>query len=119
MEKTELASLMEKNLKHVWNERDSSIRLKVIESLYSNDSGLFHVVHKIHGYKAINDSVSGIIKQMPKDFVFSLLKPVIINNDIGRLIWGVGPEGKPPVKKGMDIVVFENDKIKSLYVFLD
>jgi hypothetical protein len=47
------------------------------------------------------------------------LKPVIINNGIGRLVWGVGPKGKPPVATGMDIAVFENGKIKSLYVFLD
>ncbi|MBC7846911.1 MAG: nuclear transport factor 2 family protein [Flavobacterium sp.] len=119
MANTTLASIMEKNLKHVWSERDSSIRLKVIESLYAGDSALFHIDHQVNGSMAINDSVSGLLQHMPKDFVFSLLKPVVINNDVGRLIWGVGPEGKTPVQTGMDIVVFENNKIKSLYVFLD
>jgi hypothetical protein len=47
------------------------------------------------------------------------MKPVIINNSIGRLIWGAGPAGQPPVATGMDIVHFENGKIRSLYVFLD
>jgi hypothetical protein len=51
--------------------------------------------------------------------VFTKLKPVIINNSIGRLIWGAGPAGQPPVATGMDIVHFENGKIRSLYVFLD
>lgn len=119
MSNTNLASIMEKNLKHVWSERDSSIRLKVIESLYSIDSGLFHVGHKEDGHEAINDSISRILQQMPKDFVFSLLKPVIINNDVGRLIWGVGKKGKAPVQTGTDIIIFENNNIKSLYVFLD
>ena len=119
MTNTILASIMEKNLKQVWSERDSSIRLKVIESLYASDSGLFHVDHQVSGIKAINDSVNGILQRMTEDLVFSLLKPVIINNDIGRLIWGIGPEGKNPVQTGMDIIVFENNKIKLLYVFLD
>jgi hypothetical protein len=44
---------------------------------------------------------------------------VVINNDLGRLIWGAGPEGQPPVATGMDIACFENGKIASLYVFLD
>jgi hypothetical protein len=119
MVNTTLASIMEKNLKHVWSERDSSVRLKVIESLYASDCGLFHVDHQVSGHLAINDSVSGLLQDMPKDFVFILLKPVIINNDIGRLIWGVGPEGKTTVQTGMDVAIFENNKIKSLYVFLD
>ncbi|MGS2737897.1 nuclear transport factor 2 family protein [Sinomicrobium sp. M5D2P17] len=113
------ASMMEKNLKYVWSERNSTLRLKAIENLYADNSGLFHVGHQAHGHKAINESVSEVLQQMPESFVFSLLKPVVINNDIGRLLWGVGPEGKPPVQKGMDIVVFEHDKIKALYVFLD
>ncbi|WP_130736053.1 hypothetical protein [Flavobacterium sp. J27] len=119
MKNTALASIMEKNLKQVWSERDSTARIKVIESLYLENSGLFHVNHQIKGHEAINNSISGILKQMPEDFVFSILSPAIINNDIGRLIWGVGPAGKPPTEKGMDIIVFEESKIKALYVFLD
>ncbi|RAV29013.1 MULTISPECIES: nuclear transport factor 2 family protein [Sinomicrobium] len=116
---TVLASVMEENLKRVWNERDSAIRLKAIEKLYASDSGLFHVGHQTYGHEATNNSVTGVLKQMPEDFVFHLLKPVVINNDIGRLIWGIGPAGKPPVQTGMDIAVFRNQKIQALYVFLD
>jgi HAE1 family hydrophobic/amphiphilic exporter-1 len=56
---------------------------------------------------------------MPEDFVFRLIKPVVINNNIGRLLWGIGPKGGPPVQTGMDIAIFQNDKIQALYVFLD
>jgi HAE1 family hydrophobic/amphiphilic exporter-1 len=31
----------------------------------------------------------------------------------------LGPKDKPPVATGMDVAVFENGKIRSLYVFLD
>ncbi|MBW7674281.1 nuclear transport factor 2-like protein [Chryseobacterium chendengshani] len=56
---------------------------------------------------------------MPPDFIFTQLKPVTINNNLGRLIWGAGPEGQPHVATGMDIAHFKDGKIKSLYVFLD
>lgn len=119
MDNTTLASVLEKNLEQVWNQRNSGIRLKAIESLYEQDCNLFHVNHQVKGYDAINESVSGVLAQMPEDFTFTRLSPVIINNDLGRLIWGVGPKGKAPVQTGMDIVVFEQGRIRSLYVFLD
>lgn len=119
MGNTVLASLMEENLEKVWSERDDVIRLKVIEKLYGVDSGLFHVGHQTQGHQAINDSVTEVLKHMPEEFVFRLLQPVVINNNIGRLLWGIGPKGEPPVQTGMDIAIFQHDKIQALYVFLD
>ena len=114
-----LAQLMEDNLNLVWSERDKAQRLIAIKSIYALGSGLYHVGHKDEGYECINESAECVISNMPADFVFTILKPIIVNNGIGRLIWGVGPKGKPPVATGMDIAHFEKDKIKSLYVFLD
>ncbi|MEH6682840.1 MAG: hypothetical protein V7724_20030 [Sediminicola sp.] len=119
MENKVLASIMEENLNKVWSERDSAVRLKAIENLYAKNSGLFHVGHQTHGHGAINDSVTEVLKQMPEHFVFRSLRPVAINNDIGRLVWGIGPAGEPPVQTGMDIAIFKQHKIQALYVFLD
>ena len=110
---------MEENLKQVWSERDEARRMKTIESFYTKDAALYHVNDRTEGHEAINKSVSSVISEMPPDFVFSVLQPIIINHNLGRLFWGLGPEGKSPVATGMDIAVFENEKIKSLYVFLD
>ena len=115
----ELTNLLEKNLKQVWSERDEVRRMKTIESIYANGSILYHVGHKTEGLEAINKSATAVLSNMPPNFVFTKLKPIIINNNIGRAIWGVGPEGQAPVAAGMDIAYFENGKIKSLYVFLD
>ena len=115
----DLAQLMEENLRRVWSERNAELRRKALEDIYAKDSTLFEVGLVISGYDAINDQVSQIVNPMPTAFVFTRLKPVIINNNIGRLIWGVGPKGQPPVTTGMDVAVFENGRIKSLYVFLD
>lgn len=115
----EAAGIMEDNLNEVWNERDPDKRLKAIERIYSSEANLFHVGDKVTGFESINESVTATLNNLPPDFVFTKLKPVIINNSIGRLIWGAGPKGQSHVATGMDIAHFENGKIKSLYVFLD
>jgi hypothetical protein len=113
------AQMMENNLNQVWNERNAGARLKAIERIYPEEANLYHVGDQVTGPDAINNSVTSTLQHLPSDFVFTKLKPVIINNSIGRLIWGAGPSGQPPVAMGMDIAHFENGKIKSLYVFLD
>ncbi|KGO88441.1 hypothetical protein Q765_00590 [Flavobacterium rivuli WB 3.3-2 = DSM 21788] len=113
------AIMMEDNLNQVWNEKNPAVRLKAIERIYSTSATLNHVGNQVTGFDAINTSVTATQKILPPNFVFTKLKPVIINNSIGRLIWGAGPQGAPPVASGMDIANFENGRIKSLYVFLD
>ncbi|WP_259065842.1 hypothetical protein HDF24_03135 [Mucilaginibacter sp. X4EP1] len=115
----ELTQLMEDNLHHVWSERNASRRRVALEGVYASSSSLFEVGEIITGYDAINEKISNIVSGMPGDFIFTRLKPIIINNNVGRLIWGLGPKGQPPVATGMDIAVFENGKIKSLYVFME
>lgn len=115
----ESAQIMEDNLSQVWNERNSGTRLIAIERIYDTEANLYHVGNQVTGTEAISNSVMATQQHLPADFIFTKLKPVLINNSIGRLIWGAGPKGQPPVATGMDIAHFENGKIKSLYVFLD
>jgi len=115
----DLAHLMEENLAKVWNQRNAADRIKSIQTIYTADSNLYHVGHQTAGHMAINESVSNVLANLPTGFTFFKLKPVIINNNIGRLIWGMGASIDSIVATGMDIAVFEEGKIKSLYVFLD
>ena len=115
----ELTQLMEENLHQVWSERDADRRRVALEGIYAKDSTLFEVGESISGYDAINEKISNTVNGLPAGFIFTRLKPVIINNNVGRLIWGLGPKDQPMVATGMDIAFFENGKIKSLYVFLD
>jgi hypothetical protein len=115
----EAAITMEDNLNQVWNERDPDIRLKAIERIYTTAANIYHIGDQVTGLNAINNSITATLQNLPADFVFTKLKPVIINNSVGRLIWGAGPKGKSHAASGMDIAHFENGKIKSLYVFLD
>lgn len=104
---------------NVWNQRNASKRIKSIQTIYTEDSGLYHIGHQTTGYEFINQSVSNVLVNIPAEFSFFKLKPVIVNNNIGRLIWGMGPNIDSIAATGMDIAVFEDGKIKSLYVFLD
>ena len=110
---------MEENLAQVWSQRDAFARLRSIQTIYTADSTLYHVGHKITGHKSINESVNHVLENMPSEFSFFKLKPVVINNNMGRLLWGMGPNKESIVATGMDIAVFKDGKIESLYVFLD
>jgi hypothetical protein len=114
-----LEQLLVKHLIEIWNERDEVLRTKAIESVYAKDITLFEEDGKITGYDAINQKISGLLNGFPPIFTITQLKPISINNNLGKLVWGVGPEGAPPVATGTDIAIFKDGKIKSLYIFLD
>jgi len=118
MENT-LEQLLVQHLNEIWNQRDETLRLAAIEKVYAKEIDLFEVGEKFSGYDAINHKVSTLLNSFPPIFSIAQLKPIVINNNVGKLDWGVGPAGAPPVGTGTDIVVFENGKIKSLYVFLN
>ncbi len=114
-----LIQIIEQHLAKIWSERNPSMRLKALDSLYTMDSTLYEVGEIITGHELINNKVSAIVNHVPEDFVFTKVAPVMINNNVRKLLWGLGPKGKPPVSTGTDIAIFENGKIKSLYVFVD
>jgi hypothetical protein len=114
-----LEQLLVQHLSQIWNQRDEALRAIAMESVYAKDIELFEVGEKVTGYEAVNHKISKTLNGLPPVFSIAQVKPIVINNNVGKLDWGVGPEGAPPVATGTDIVVFDDDKIKSLYVFLN
>lgn len=114
-----LEQLLVRHLNEIWNQRDQRLRLTAIESVYAKDIELFEVGEKLSGYEDVNRKVSSTLNGLPPVFSIDQLRPIVINNNVGKLDWGVGQAGAPPVATGTDIVIFENGKIKSLYVFLN
>ena len=110
---------MEKNLIEVWNQRNASARMDSIKALYAQNAVLYEMGEAKIGFEPINNQVSTLLNSMPGNFEFVLKGPVVINADMGRLYWAVGPKGEAPVQLGMDIALFEREKIKALYVFLE
>ncbi len=114
-----LVQLMEQNIAQVWNEKDSEKRLESIKKLYAEDCVLVEFGEVTKGYEDINKQVDHVISQMPPNFIFTIQKDANINFDMGRLIWGAGPEGGSVAQLGMDVAIFEGERIKSLHVFLE
>ena len=113
-----LGPLMERNLLEVFGQRDSTRRAAVIAELYTADCTFFEAEEQVTGREALNAKVGSILKDAP-GFVFRAVGPVQVNHDLGRLRWQLGPAGAPPVVTGTDIAVFEQERIRALYTFLD
>jgi hypothetical protein len=50
--------------------------------------------------------------------VFSAASSVLVNHDLGCLGWNFGPEGEPPVVRGIDIALVEAGVIRTVYTVL-
>ena len=113
-----LGPLMERNLLEVFGQRDSARRAALIAELYTADCTFFEADEQVTGREALNARVGSILKDAP-GFVFRAVGPAQVNHDLGRLRWQLGPAGAPPVVTGTDIAVFEQERIRALYTFLD
>jgi hypothetical protein len=114
-----VADLMLRNLREVFNERDAARRTVAVKSIYAKEAEFFEGDERIKGHDAISAKVSALQASFPPDFTFSPTSAPARNHDLGRLTWHVGPSAAAPVATGMDVAVFEQGKIRALYVFLD
>jgi len=114
-----LEQLVLQHLNEIWNQRDEALRAIAMQRVYAKDIELFEIGEKYTGYAAVNHKISTTLNGLPQVFSIAQLNPVVINNNVGKLDWGVSPQGAAPVATGTDILVFEGGKIKSLYVFLN
>ena len=115
---TTLGQLMERNVLEVFGERDSARRKAVIDELYTEDCTFFEADDQINGRDALNAKVEQLLKDA-SGFVFRLAGLAEVNHDVGRARWHFGPSGAAPVVTGMDVAVFKQGRIRSLYAFLD
>lgn len=115
---TTLGQLMERNVLEVFGERDSERRKSVINELYTENCTFFESDDQIVGRDGLNAKVEQILKQAP-GFVFRLAGRAEVNHDLGRARWHFGPNGAAPVVTGMDVAIFKQERICSLYAFLE
>jgi SnoaL-like domain len=114
-----LAGLMERNVSEVFGERDPGRRARAIAELYAEDCAFYDADGESIGQAAVSDRVGRILDESPSGFAFSLLAPAAVIHDLGRLRWQTGPAAAPPVLSGMDVAVFANGKIRTLYTFME
>ena len=116
---TTLGRLMERNVSEVFGERDPGRRERVVAELYAADCAFYDAEGESLGRKAVSDHVGRILDEGAPGFAFSLVGPAEVIHDLGRLRWQMGPAAAPPVMTGMDVAVFANGKIRTLYTFIE
>ena len=115
------ATILEKSLLVLWNERDASKRLEIMKEIYTEDITFFESNEReaIIGYEDINKVIAGLQLQWPLSFRFELNRPSAKNHNVQHISWNLGNAGEKPVASGMDVAIMEGNKIKSLHLMLD
>ena len=109
--------LMRANLLEVFGERDPDRRRAAIERTYHPGVRFFDPDEAVTGHAALHAKAQQILEGAP-GFVFTPDGDVQVNHDLGYLRWRLGPEGQPPVVRGVDIALVEDGLIATVYTFL-
>jgi hypothetical protein len=102
-----------------WNETDAAKRRSLVDEVWAPDGRYTDPLADVRGREAI-DALIGAVQQQFPGFVFTLGGAVDAHHDQARFSWHLGPEGAPePVVIGFDVAVVEQNRIGSVYGFLD
>ncbi|HEX4253606.1 MAG TPA: nuclear transport factor 2 family protein [Streptosporangiaceae bacterium] len=112
-----IEQLMQANLMDVFNQRDGERRRAVISRTYAPDVQFSDPDEAVQGHEALDAKAQKLLDNAP-GFVFSPAGPVQVNHDLGYLAWNFGPEGQPPVVRGVDIALVTDGLITRLYTLL-
>ncbi|MHA3704391.1 nuclear transport factor 2 family protein [Jatrophihabitans sp. YIM 134969] len=114
---TDVATLMHANLFEVFGERDAARRRAAVDRTYAEGVVFADPEAVVTGRDALDAKAAGLLASAP-DFVFTAAGEVMVNHDLGHLAWNLGPEGQPPVVRGLDIALVEDGLITKLWTFL-
>jgi hypothetical protein len=102
-----------------WNETDATKRRSLVDEVWTPDGSYTDPLADVRGREAI-DALIGAVQQQFPGFVFTLGGAVDAHHAQVRFSWHLGPEGAAePVVIGFDVAVVEQDRIGSVYGFLD
>jgi hypothetical protein len=114
-----LGHLMERNVSEVFGERDAGRRRRTIAELYADDCAYYDAEGANIGQPAVSERVGRIIDASPPGFSFSLVGSAEVIHELGRLRWQSGASGEPAALRGMDVAIFADGKIRTLYTFIE
>ena len=112
-----IEQLMQANLLEVFNERDGERRRAAIGRTYGSDVRFSDPDEVVEGHEALDAKAQKILDGAP-GFVFSPAGPIQVNHDLGYLAWNFGPQGQPPVVRGVDIALVTDGLIHAVYTLL-
>jgi len=112
-----IENLMNTNLYEVFGERDPELRRAAIERTYTADVVALDPDEIVEGYEALDTKAGKLLDDAP-GFIFSSNGPVYVNHDMGYLEWKFGPDGQPPVVRGLDACFIRDGRIAKVYTLL-
>jgi hypothetical protein len=103
----------------VWNESDPQRRRALIAEVFADDADYTDPLGSVAGHDAIAAFVASAQAQFP-GLEFNLAGPVDSHHCQARFRWHLGfPGADEPIVVGFDVAVIENDRLRSVYGFLD
>ena len=113
-----IRALLSANLFSVFDERDASKRATAVQDTYAEDIIWYEVDNITQGRVALNARASELQTQSP-GFKFHADGIMSVSQNIGVLRWYYGPEDKPDLVRGTDVIIVEDGKIKALWTTID
>jgi catechol 2,3-dioxygenase-like lactoylglutathione lyase family enzyme len=101
----------------IWDNTDAKARFSQLSELYADNILFFDHEAVVNGLTDLNSRISQLQEQN-KGFKFSFIK-IDNSNNVVRYYWNYGPKSNPKLISGMDLMIVENGKVRSLHVFLD
>ena len=117
-EASTIRALLFANLLKVFDERDASKRAATVEDTYTEDVIWYEPDRVIQGRAALNARASELQTQFP-GFNFRADGIMSVSQNVGVLRWHFGPEDKPDMLRGTDVMIVEGGKVKALWTTAD
>jgi hypothetical protein len=108
---------MRANLHDVFAERDDDRRRAAIAVVYTDDVVFTDPDGSVSGHVALDQKVRSLLERTP-GFVFTEVGPLYSSAENGCQAWQFGPDGAPPVVRGVDIASIRDGRISALNTLL-
>ena len=117
-EASTIRALLFANLLKVFDERDASKRVAAVEDTYAENVIWYEPDRVIQGRAALNARASELQTQYP-GFNFRPDGIMSASQNVGVLRWHFGPEDKPDMIRGTDVIIVEGGRIKVEWTCVD
>lgn len=109
--------LMRANLLEVFGERDADRRMEAIRRTYTEDVVLADAEGQVRGHDGLSAKAQAVLDSGP-GFVFRTDGDFYQVQDLGYLAWAFGPDGEPPVVRGVDMGIVRDGQLARVYTVL-
>ncbi|MCM3629089.1 nuclear transport factor 2 family protein [Paenibacillus glycanilyticus] len=112
-------SIIEKHMFSVWSETDREKRKTAINEVYTENCLVYDPMFPdpFQGRSNLLDLIDNVQHQFP-GFVFRI-ESYDAHHQAVRLHWSYGLPGEEPEVKGEDFMLFENNQIQTMYIYID